>query len=67
MKFSFSGNLNDYYHEFHGIRNSFHDHGCDHVLVHVHRFGTISHSLQVMTRIQLDGIDDFSSKAHYFA
>ena len=50
MRFSFSRNLNDYYHEFHGIRNSFHDHDHDHdryhVLVHVHGFGTISHSLQ---------------------
>ena len=62
MRFSFSGNLNDYYHKFHGIENSFHDH----VLVHVHGFGTISHSLQGMVRIQLDGICDFSSKAHYF-
>ena len=40
MRLSFYGNLNDYYHEYHGIRNSFHDY----VLVHV--FGTISHSLQ---------------------
>ena len=37
MRFSFCGNLNDYYHEFHGIRNFFHD--------HVHMFRTISHSL----------------------
>ena len=29
MRFSFSWNLNDYYHEFHGIRNFFHDHDCD--------------------------------------
>ena len=58
MRFSFLGNLNDYYQEFHGIENSFHD--------HVHRFGTISHSLQGMVRIQLDEIGDFSSKAHYF-
>ena len=43
MKFSFSGNLNDYYHGFHGIENSFHDH--DHILVHFYRFETISHSL----------------------
>ena len=43
MRFSFNGNLNDYYHEFHGIGNSFH--GRDHVLVHVHGFETISHSL----------------------
>ena len=41
MRFFFSRNLNDYYHEFHGIRNSFHDH----VLVHVHDFVIISHSL----------------------
>ena len=41
-----------------------HDHDYDHV--HAHGFGTISHSLQGMVRIQLDGIDDFSSKAHYF-
>ena len=43
MRFSFSRNLNDYYHEFHGIENSFHDR--DHVLVYIHEFGTISHSL----------------------
>ena len=42
MRFSFSGNLNYYYHEFHGIENSFHDH----VLVHVHGSEMISHSLQ---------------------
>ena len=65
MRFSFSKNLNDYNHEFHGIENSFHDH--NHVLVHFHMFGTISHSLQGMVRIQLDGTSDFSSKAHYFA
>ena len=29
MRFSFSGNLNYYYHEFHGIENSFHDHDYD--------------------------------------
>ena len=67
MRFSFSGNLNYYYHEFHGIQNSFNNHDRDHVLVHVHRFGMISHSLQGMVQIKLDGIDDFSSKAHYFA
>ena len=67
MRLSFFGNLNDYYHEFHSIQNSFHDHDHDHVLVHVHSFGTISHSLQGMVQIQLDGISDFSSKAHYFA
>ena len=37
-RFSFSGNLNYYYNEFHGIGNSFHD--------HVHEFEMISHSLQ---------------------
>ena len=62
MRFSFYGNLNDYYHEFHGIGNSFHDHGHD----HVHEFGTISHSLQGMIRIQLDKTGNFSSKVHYF-
>ena len=67
MRFSFSGNLNDYYNEFHGIRNSFHDHDRDNILVHVHGFRTISHSLQGMVRIQLDEIGNFSSKAHYFA
>ena len=50
--------MNDYY----SVGNSAHDH--DHV--HAHGFGTISHSLQGMVRIQLDGIDDCSSKAHYF-
>ena len=67
MRFSFYGNLNDHYHEFRGIRNSFHDRNRDHVLVHVHRFGTISHSLKEMVRIQLNEIGDFSSKAHYFS
>ena len=63
MRFSFFGNLNDYYHEFRGIENSFHDH----IFVHIHGFETISHSLQGMVQIQLDGNDDFSSKTHYFA
>ena len=63
MRFLFSKNLKDYYHEFHGIGNSFHDH----ILVYVHGFGAISHSLQRMVRIQLDETGDFSSKAHYFA
>ena len=36
--------LNDYYHEYYDIGNSFHDH----VLIHVYVFGTISHSLQGM-------------------
>ena len=64
MRFSFYRNLNEYYHEFHGIEKSFHGHDCDHVLIH--GFGTISHSLEGMVQIQLDGISDFSSKAHYF-
>ena len=37
MRLSFSRNLNDNYHEFHGIGNSFHD--------HVHVFRTMLHSL----------------------
>ena len=49
MRFSFSENLNDYYHEFHGIGNSFHNHDRDHVLIH--GFGTISLSLQGMVQI----------------
>ena len=65
MRLSFSGNLNYYYHEYHGIENSFHDH--DNVLVHIHMFGTISHSLQGMVQIQLDETDDFSSKVYYFS
>ena len=64
MRFSFSWNLKDYYYDHHGIINSFHDN--DYVLLHVHMFRTISHSLQGMVRIQLDGTGDFSSKAHYF-
>ena len=67
MGFSLFGNLNDYYHEFRGIRNSFHDHDCDHVLIHVHGFGKISHSLWGMVRIQLGDTGDFSSKPHYFS
>ena len=58
MKFLFSKNLNGYYHEFHGIGNSFHD--------HVHGFRTISYSLQGMVQIQLDETGDLSSKTHYF-
>ena len=67
MRFSFFGNLNDYYHEFHGIGNSFPDHDRNHVLVLIHGFRMISHSLQRMVQIQLDGIGDFSLKAHYFS
>ena len=62
MRFSFFRNSNDYYHQFHGIRNSFHDR--NHVLVYIHEFGTISHSLQEMVRIQLDVTGDFSLKSH---
>ena len=57
MRFSFSRNLNDYYHEFNGIGN----------VIVVHEFGTLSHSLQGMVQIQLDETGDFSSKVHYFA
>ena len=64
MRFTFSENLNDYYHVFNGIGNSFYDHNRDHILIHVHEFGTISHLLQGMVRIQLDETGDFSSKAH---
>ena len=46
MGLSFFGYLNDYYHEYHGVGNSFHDH--NHILVHVHVFGKISYSLQGM-------------------
>ena len=67
MRLSFSGNLNDYYHEYHGIGNSFQDHNRDHVIFHIHGFEKISHSHQGIVRIQLDGTGDFSSKAHYFA
>ena len=61
MRFSFFGNLNYYYHEYHGIINSFHD--CD----HIHGFKTILHSLQGMVYIQLDVTGDFTSKAECFA
>ena len=67
MRFSLNWNLNNYYHEFHGIGNSFYNHDYNHVLVHVHGFRTISHSLQGMVWIQLEETGDFSSKAHYFA
>ena len=63
MRFSFSRNLDDYYHEFHGIIISFHDQDCN----QVHEFRTISHSLQGIFQIQLGVIGDFSSKAHYFS
>ena len=66
MRFSFFGNLNDYYPEFHGIKISFQNNNCDHVLIHVHMFRKISHSLHGMVWIQLNETSDFSSKAHYF-
>ena len=56
IRLSFFGNLNYYYHEYHGIGNSFHDH--DHVLVHVHVFRTIPYSLQEIIQIQLDETND---------
>ena len=59
IRFSFSENLNYYYHEYHDLINSFHD--------HVHKFGMISHSFQGMVQILLEETGDFSSKAHYFA
>ena len=52
------------------IGNLFHDHGHNHghyhILVHIHDFGTILHSLQGMTQFQLDGTSDSSLIAHYF-
>ena len=56
----------NYYYKNHGIGDFFHNH--DHVLllIHIHEFGTILHSLQGMVQIQLDETSDFSSKAHYF-
>ena len=66
MRHSFYGNLNDYYHEYHSVGNSFNDHDRDHVLIHVHMVGTIFHSLQGMVWTQLDKTSNFSSKVHYF-
>ena len=63
MRLSFFENLNDYYHEYHGVGNFFQDH----VLVQVHMFVMILHSLQEMVRIHLDRTGDFSSKVHYLA
>ena len=63
MRFSFFWNFNYYYHEYHGIENSFHNH----ILIYVHGFGMISHSFQGMVHIRLNETCDFSSKAHYFA
>ena len=64
MRLSFSRNLNYYYHEFHGIRNSFHNR--NHILIHVQMFGTISHSLQGMIQIQLNKTGDLSLSVNYF-
>ena len=50
MRLSFYGNLNEYYHDYHGVENSFHDN--DHIPIHVHVYGSISHSLHGMVRIQ---------------
>ena len=66
MKLSFYENLRNYYHNNHYIGDSFHDHDHFLVLIHVHEFGMILHSLQGMVQIQLDETSDFSSKAHLF-
>ena len=50
---SFYGNVNDCYHEFYSIGNSFHDH------VLIHGFGIISHSLKGMVWIKLDCTGNF--------
>ena len=47
MRLSFLVNLKDYYHK-HDIWSFFHDH--DHIIVHVHDFGMMLHSLQGMTQ-----------------
>ena len=49
MRLSFSKNLVNYYYKNHGIGDFFHNH--DHVLIIVHEFGTILHSLQGMIQI----------------
>ena len=64
MRLSFFENLMNYYNKNHIIGDFFRDH--DHILVLVHKFGTILRSLQGMVQIQLDETGDFSSKAHYF-
>ncbi|RVW18329.1 hypothetical protein CK203_113628 [Vitis vinifera] len=46
MRLSFSEN---YYYKNHGIGDFFHDH--NHVLIHIHEFGMILHSLQGMIQI----------------
>ena len=43
--FFFSGSLRNYYHEHHGIHNSFHNHNHVLVLIYIHEFGMILHSL----------------------
>ena len=64
MRLSFYENLKNYYHKNHGNGNSFHYH--NHILIHVHEFETILHSLQGMVQIQLDKTSDLLSKVHYF-
>ena len=64
MRLSSYENLMNCYHKKHGIRDFFHDHVL--VLIHVHEFGTILHSLLGMVQIQLDETGYFSSTAHYF-
>ena len=63
MRCSFFENLMNCRHKNDGIRDFFHNH--DHVLIHVHEFGTILHSLQGMVQIQLDETGDFSSKTFF--
>ena len=62
MRLSFSENLVNYYYKNYGIGDFFHEH----VIVTVHEFGTILHSLQGMIQIQLDETGDFSSKNHFY-
>ena len=62
VRLSFSENLMSYYHKNHGIEDFFHNQDHVLILVHVHEFETILHSLQRMIQIQLDETSDFSSK-----
>ena len=74
MELFFSVNLKDNHYS---VGNFFHDHGHDydhhhdhhhhhHVLVLVHNFGMILHSLQGMAQFQLDETGDSSLITHYF-
>ena len=65
MRLSLFENLRNYYHEHHDIGKSFHNHDHILVLIHVHEFGMILHSLQEMVQIQLDETGGFSLKAHF--